>query len=80
MAGASAAYELAGEKSVVLLEMEEHPGYHTTGRSAAFYSEIYGGPVIRALSTASRGFFEAPPRGFAEVELLAPSGSLFIAR
>ncbi|MCA8895440.1 MAG: FAD-dependent oxidoreductase, partial [Amphiplicatus sp.] len=44
MAGASAAYELAGEKSVVLLEMEEHPGYHTTGRSAAFYSEIYGGP------------------------------------
>lgn len=80
MAGASAAYELAGEKSVVLLEMEEHPGYHTTGRSAAFYSEIYGGPVIRALSTASRAFFEAPPRGFAEAELLAPSGSLFIAR
>ena len=80
MAGASAAYELAGEKSVVLLEMEEHPGYHTTGRSAAFYSEIYGGPIIRALSTASRAFFEAPPRGFAEVELLAPSGSLFIAR
>ncbi|MEQ9125909.1 MAG: FAD-dependent oxidoreductase, partial [Alphaproteobacteria bacterium] len=33
MAGASAAYFLSAEKSVVLLERESHPGYHATGRS-----------------------------------------------
>ena len=33
--GASAAYFLAGKGSVLLLEMESQPGYHTTGRSAA---------------------------------------------
>ena len=69
MAGASAAYELTGPEgaagaSVVVLEREEFPGYHTTGRSAAVYTASYGHPVIRALSAASRPFFDAPPAGF----------------
>ena len=35
IAGASAAYFLAEHGSVVVLEREESPGYHSTGRSAA---------------------------------------------
>ena len=53
IAGASLAAELAGAASVVVLETESQPGYHSTGRSAAFWSESYGGPLIRPLTTAS---------------------------
>ena len=35
MAGASAAFELAEVGRVIVLEREEAPGYHSTGRSAA---------------------------------------------
>ena len=57
MAGASAAYFLAGKGNVLLLEMESQPGYHTTGRSAALFSEAYGNGPIRALTSGSRAFF-----------------------
>ena len=39
IAGASVAYHLAAHGKVLLLEMEEQPGYHSTGRSAALYAE-----------------------------------------
>ena len=43
MAGASAAYELAAHGSVIVLEAEDRPGVHATGRSAALFLEyIYG--------------------------------------
>ena len=85
MAGASAAYELAGRAGpegarVVILEREEVPAYHSTGRSAAIYTESYGHRVIRALTAASRPFFEHPPLGFAEHPLLAPRGVLHLGR
>ena len=35
MAGASAAYFLAPQRRVFLLEREAQPGYYATGRSAA---------------------------------------------
>lgn len=53
IAGASLAAALAPHASVVLLEAEDMPGYHATGRSAAFWSETYGGPGIQPLTTAS---------------------------
>src|SRR3954468_10443657 len=59
MAGASLAAEVAGEASVLLLEAEEQPGYHSTGRSAAFWSETYGGPGIQPLTSASGPFLSA---------------------
>ena len=37
----------------LLLEAESQPGYHATGRSAAFWSESYGGPLIQPLTSAS---------------------------
>jgi D-arginine dehydrogenase len=80
IAGASLASALAVDRSVLLLEAEDFPGYHSTGRSAALFSETYGNAVIRRLTAASRAFFEAPPAGFAETRLLGPRGCLFIAR
>ena len=53
IAGASLAAEVAPHASVLILEMEDQPGYHSTGRSAAFWSETYGGPAIQPLTTAS---------------------------
>lgn len=56
MAGASLAAHLAGNARVVVIEGEDRPGYHTTGRSAAFWSESYGGPLVQPLTTASGPF------------------------
>lgn len=53
MAGASLAATIGMRANVVLLEAEDRPGYHTTGRSAAFWTESYGGPGIQPLTTAS---------------------------
>jgi D-arginine dehydrogenase len=80
IAGASVAYELSAKGTVILLEMESSPGYHSTGRSAAVMSENYGPALWSRLVTASRSFLEAPPDGFAEVPLVAPRGALFLAR
>lgn len=80
IAGASAAYELAANGDVVLLEREDQFGFHTTGRSAAVFSETYGPPVVCALSRDSRSFLERPPEGFCDYPLLSPCGSLHLGR
>ena len=78
IAGASIAYELAAERKVLLLEREDQPGYHTTGRSAASFSEVLGAPTVRALSVGSRSFFENPPEGFSEAPLWTEQDVLLI--
>ena len=80
IAGASAAYELAKVAPVIILERESQPGYHTTGRSAAVFSEIYGNATIRAVTIGSRSFFASPPNGFADHPLWAPRQTLMVAR
>jgi len=79
MAGASVAWRLAPDARVAVVEMEDQPGYHTTGRSAAIFTEIYGPPVMRALTSLSRHFLENPPVGFADAPLLSPRGILTFA-
>ena len=79
MAGASAGYELSPFGSTLLLEREDQPGYHTTGRSAAFFAESYGNATIRALTRGSRPFFESPVDGFAQQPLTRHCGALYIA-
>lgn len=74
IAGASLAAFLAPQARVALLERETQPGMHTTGRSAAMFMESYGPPQVRALTRASRAYFEREP-GW-----LAPRGALFIGR
>jgi D-arginine dehydrogenase len=79
MAGCSAAYELAAGHRVVVIEREAMPGYHSTGRSAALFTEAYGNRVVRALTVTSRAFYEAPPPGFTDHPMLTPRGALFVA-
>ncbi|WP_340150598.1 FAD-binding oxidoreductase [uncultured Sneathiella sp.] len=80
IAGASLAGELSPGVSVLLLEMEAQPGYHSTGRSAAMFVDTYGPPPIRALSRASADFLENPPERFSEGPLLSRRGVVMIAR
>ena len=80
MAGASLAYELSKTASVVLVEREHQPGYHSTGRSAAVFTEIYGNATIRALTVASGHFFANPPDGFSDYPLWSPRPLIMVAR
>ena len=79
MAGASLAAELAPDARVLLLESEDRPGRHATGRSAATFFESYGNATVRALTRASRAFLERPPDGFGETPLLSPRSAMFVA-
>lgn len=80
IAGASLAAGLASRGKVIVLEQESQPGYHSTGRSAAVFTEIYGNEVIRALTTASGPFFRDPPDGFSDVPLWMPRPLIMIGR
>lgn len=73
MAGASLAAELSALAQVVVLEAEDAPGYHATGRSAAFWEECYGGPGIVPLTLASGDYLRS--NGF-----LNQRGALYIGR
>lgn len=73
MAGASLAAELAPHASVLVMEGEAQPGYHSTGRSAAFWEESYGGPQVYPLTAASEAFLR--DGGF-----LTPRGALNLGR
>ena len=73
MAGASLAAELAPHARVLLLEAEDAPGYHATGRSAAFWEECYGGPGVVPLTLASGTYL-------GEHGFLTPRGALYVGR
>ena len=76
IAGVSAAYALAPQAKVIVLEREHVAAYHTTGRSAALHSETYGSAEIRAITVVSGRFYRQPPKGFADHPLLTPRGAL----
>ncbi len=78
IAGASVAYFMAPHARVLVLEREAYAGMHSTGRSAALFSETYGSPQVRALTRATRPFLAQPPRGFAAQPILTPRGATII--
>ena len=80
IAGASAAFELSRSGTVVVLEQEAAVGYHTTGRSAALYTEAWEKGLWRTLTVAGRQFLEAPPAGFVEHAIMTPLPVLLIGR
>ena len=80
MAGASAGYELASLGRVIVIERESQAGYHSTGRSAAMFIQSYGNAPVRAITAASRAFFEHPPSDFTDSPLLSSRGVLYLAR
>jgi len=73
IAGASLAAALAPHRQVILIEAEDQPGYHSTGRSAAFWHEGYGGPLVAPLTRASKPLLE-------EGGYLSPRGAIHLAR
>ena len=78
MAGASAGFYLAQFGKTIVLEQEEFPGYHTTGRSAAMLIPSYGPAQVRALTAASMASFKALPAQFETHPLLTPRGTLMV--
>lgn len=80
IAGASLGSEIAAKRRTVIIEAEEQCGYHSTGRSAAFYLESYGGPEVAKLSRASRPFLDEPPESFAARGFLRTRGDLHVTK
>jgi D-arginine dehydrogenase len=73
IAGLSAAVELSALGHVLVLEGEDAPGYHASGRSAALFDGNYGAAPVVALSEASL------PELQAAGGLLSERGIMFVA-
>ncbi|HET7817191.1 MAG TPA: FAD-dependent oxidoreductase [Sphingomicrobium sp.] len=71
IAGASLGAALAGKVRTAIVEAESHCGLHSTGRSAAFWLESYGGAAVAPLTAASRDFL-------ADNGFLRPRGALHL--
>jgi D-arginine dehydrogenase len=69
IAGLSAAAELSKRAQVIVLEAEDQTGFHSSGRSATMLHYALGDRLVRALTQASRSFFDAPPEGVSEIPL-----------
>ena len=80
IAGASLGAEIAAKRRTLIIEAEDQCGYHSTGRSAAFYLESYGGAEVAKLTLASRDFLADPPPDFSERGFLHVRGDLHITR
>jgi len=76
IAGASLAYFLSrrGLNDIIILEREEQPGYHSTGRSAAVLIELDFVPSVLQLTILAADFLRNPPEGFSQSPLLERAG------
>jgi D-arginine dehydrogenase len=82
IAGASLAHFLAerGVTEILILEREEQPGYHATGRSAGVLARLDPIVSVLGLKLLAAPFLREPPSGFAGRPLLEPSGILVLLR
>ena len=80
IAGAGLGAEIANHRRTLIIEAESHCGYHSTGRSAAFWLQSYGGTQVTQLTAASRAFLDHPPARFSERGFLRERGALHISR
>ena len=80
IAGASLAYFLAerGMTDILILEREEQPGYHATGRAAGVLVELDFVPSILELKILGGRFLRNPPDCFSESPVLRQSGILIM--
>jgi D-arginine dehydrogenase len=79
VAGASIGFRLSEHGRVVILEGEQQPGYHSSGRSATHFNVALGKRVPRVLTHLSREFFLDPPAGFSDQPLGSARGTLTVA-
>ena len=80
IAGASLGAEIADRRKTLIVEAESQCGYHSTGRSAAFWLESYGGPKVAKLSAASRALLDLPAANFSDHGFLRTRGDVHISR
>jgi D-arginine dehydrogenase len=80
IAGLSAAAALSSDANVTVLEGEAQTGFHASGRSATMLHYALGDRLVRALTLASRSFFDHPPDGFGDVPFGRPMPVLIHAR
>lgn len=82
IAGASVAYFLTekGMRDILILEKEEQPGYHSTGRAAGVLVEFDLIPSMVDLKILGGKFLRNPPQGFSEYPLLRESGILIMGQ
>ena len=78
IAGLSAAAELSEHARVTVIEAEDQIGFHSSGRSATMLHYALGDRVVRALTLASRPYFEHGPEG--DLVLGRPMAVLIHAR
>jgi len=78
IAGAGVAASIANTARTVLLEAEERPGYHTTGRSAAFYAESYGGHKVQPLTKASKDWYFKTISPLSETLMVKKRGAVHV--
>ena len=79
IAGASLGFRLSEHGKVTILEAEDQPGYHSSGRSATHFNISLGKRAARVLTHLSRSFFLDPPPGFAEHPLWSARATLTVA-
>jgi D-arginine dehydrogenase len=82
IAGISLAYFLVerGVTDLLIVEKEEQPAYHATGRSAAVVLEFNENPVLHRLIVAGAPFCRRPPPGFCEDPLLEQAGGILLGQ
>jgi D-arginine dehydrogenase len=80
IAGASLGAEIAALRRTLIIEAEDQCGYHSTGRSAAFYLESYGGAEVAKLTLASRDVLLTPHKDFSDESFLRVRGDLHLTR
>ena len=69
IAGLSAAAALSKHARITVLEAEEQIGFHSSGRSATMLHYALGDRLVRALTLASRPFFDDPPADFTDAPI-----------
>ncbi len=81
LAGASTAYHLSrmGAGNVLIVEQEDTPGMHSSGRNAAMIRQVVGNPEIAKLAREGAAFLRQPPDHWDEGIVFEPHGSLLLS-
>jgi D-arginine dehydrogenase len=81
LAGMSTAWGLSllGEHDVVVLEKEDFPGMHSSGRNAAMIRQLVPGEELLGLSTAGARFYAGDAPGWRQPPPFMPDGSFLSA-
>jgi D-arginine dehydrogenase len=79
-AGAATAYQLTrrGVTSLLLLEQESIPGFHSSGRNAAMMRQCVPDPELAALTRDGAAFLRSVPPDWPEPVQFKPNGSLLL--